>query len=69
MNYDELITKLDQLLPPKNQKIKVSEKYFYYCFGYLTALDSFNIILKEDYVKAHRYVTTSMNDNKLKEEE
>ena len=68
MKYDELLTKLDQILPLKNQKSKVSEKYFYYCFGYLTALDMFNIISKEDYVKAHRYVTTSMNDNKLKED-
>lgn len=68
MNYDELITKLDQLLPPKNQKLKVSEKYFYYCFGYLTALDSFNIISKDDYQKAHRYVSLSMSQNKSKEE-
>lgn len=68
MNYDELITKLDQLLPPKNQELKVSDKYFYYCYGYLTALDSFHIISKEDYVNAHRYVTMSMNDNKLKED-
>nr|DAZ56085.1 MAG TPA: hypothetical protein [Caudoviricetes sp.] len=28
MNYDELLTKLDQLLPPKNQTQKVSDKYF-----------------------------------------
>lgn len=68
MNYDELITKLDQLLLPKNQKLKVSDKYFYYCFGYLTALDSFNIISKDEYLKAHRYVTMTMNDNKYKEE-
>lgn len=68
MNYDELITKLDLILPPKTQELKVSDKYFYYCYGYLTALDSFNIISKEDYVNAHRYVTMSMNDNKLKEE-
>lgn len=67
MNYDELITKLDQLLPPKNQKLKVSDKYFYYCYGYLTALDSVNIISKEDYVEAHMYVTQAMN-NKYKEE-
>lgn len=69
MNYDELLTKLDQLLPPKNQTQKVSDKYFYYCYGYLTALNNVNIISKEDYVKAHRYVSTSMNDNKLKEED
>lgn len=68
MNYDELITKLDQILPPKTQELKVSDNYFYYCYGYLTALDSFNIISKEDYVNAHRYVTMSMSDNKLKEE-
>lgn len=68
MNYDELITKLDQILPPKTQELKVSDKYFYYCYGYLTALDSFNIISKEDYVNAHRYVTMSMNDKKIKEE-
>ena len=69
MNYDELITKLDQLLPPKNQKLKVSDKYFYYCYGYLTALDSFNIISKEDYLKAHMYVTQTMSHNKYKEED
>nr|DAQ29466.1 MAG TPA: hypothetical protein [Caudoviricetes sp.] len=68
MNYDELITKLDQLLPPKNHKLKVSEKYFYYCYGYLTALDSFNIISKEEYLKAHMYVTQAMSHNKYKEE-
>lgn len=68
MNYDELITKLDQILPPKTQELKVSDKYFYYCYGYLTALDSFNIISKEDYVNAHRYVTMSMNANKYKDE-
>lgn len=68
MNFDELITKLDQILPPKNQTQKVSEKYFYYCFGYLTALDSFNIISKEDYLKAHRYVSFTMSKNKSKEE-
>ena len=67
MNYDDLITKLDQILPPETQKIKVSDKYFYYCYGYLTALDSVNIISKEDYVNAHLYVTRSMYDNKLKE--
>lgn len=68
MNYDELITKIDQLLPLKNQKLKVSDKYFYYCYGYLTALDSVNIISKEDYVEAHMYVTQAMNNNKYKEE-
>lgn len=68
MNYDELISKLDQLLPPKNQKLKVSDKYFYYCYGYLTALDSFNIISKEYYLKAHMYVTQAMSHNKYKEE-
>lgn len=68
MNYDELITKLDQLLPPKNQKFKVSDKYFYYCYGYLMALDTLNIISKEDYTEAHMYVTMFMNDNKTKEE-
>ena len=68
MNFDELISKLEQLLPPKNQKLKVSEKYFYYCYGYLTALDSFNIISKEDYLKAHMYVTQAMSHNKYKEE-
>lgn len=68
MNYDELITKLEQILPPNNQKLKVSEKYFYYWFGYLTALDSFNIISKEDYLKAKMYVTLAMNDNKYKED-
>ena len=68
MNYDELITKLDQVLPPKNQKLKVSEKYFYYCYGYLTALESFSIISKEDYLKARRYVTQAMSHNKYKEE-
>lgn len=44
MNFDELITKLDQILPPKNQTQKVSEKYFYYCYGYLMTLDTLNII-------------------------
>lgn len=68
MSYDELITKLDQLLPPKNQTQKMSNKYFYYCYGYLTALDSFNIISKEDYLKAHMYVSFSMSQNKSKEE-
>ena len=68
MNYDELITKLDQILPPKTQELQVSDKYFYYCYGYLTALDSFNIISKEDYVKADMYVTQAMNNNKYKEE-
>lgn len=68
MNYDELITKLDQLLPQKNQKVKVSDKYFYYCYGYLMALDTLNIISKADYAKAHMYVTLTMNDNKYKEE-
>lgn len=68
MNYDELITKLDQLLPQKNQKFKVSDKYFYYCYGYLMALDTLNIISKEDYTEAHMYVTMTMSDNKTKEE-
>lgn len=68
MNYDELLTKLDQLLPPKTQTQKVSDKYFYYCYGYLTALNNVNIISKEDYLKAHRYVITSMSKNKNKEE-
>jgi hypothetical protein len=68
MNYDELITKLDQILPPKNQELQVSEKYFYYCFGYLTALESFNIISKEDYVKARRYVRISLGHNNRIEE-
>lgn len=68
MNYDELITKLDQLLPQKNQKLKVSDKYFYYCYGYLMALDTLNFISKEDYTKAHMYVTMTMSDNKSKEE-
>ena len=68
MNYDELITKLDQVLPPKNQKVKASEKYFYYCYGYLTALESFSIISIEDYLKARRYVTQAMSHNKYKEE-
>jgi len=68
MNYDELVSELDQLLPPKNQKLKVSDKYFHYCYGYLTALDSFNIISKEDYLKAHMYVTQAMSHNKYKEE-
>lgn len=67
MKYDELITKLDQLLP-KNQTQKMSDKYFYYCYGYLTALDSFNIISKEDYLKAHMYVSLSISQNKSKEE-
>lgn len=68
MSYEELITKLDQLLPPNNQTQKMSDKYFYYCYGYLTALDSFNIISKEDYLKAHMYVSLSMSKNKSKEE-
>lgn len=67
MNYDELITKLDQVLS-NDKKLQVSDKYFYYCYGYLTALDSFNIISKEDYVKAHMYVTQAMSHNKYKEE-
>lgn len=68
MNYDDLINKLDQLLPQKNQKHKVSDKYFYYCYGYLMALDTLNIISKEDYAKAHMYVTMARSDNKYKEE-
>ena len=69
MNYDELITKLDHVLPPKNQKVKASEKYFYYCYGYLTALEGFSIISIEDYLKARRYVTQAMSYNKYKEED
>ena len=68
MNYDELITKLDQVLSNDNE-LQVSDKYFYYCYGYLTALDSFNIISKEDYLKAHMYVTQAMRHNKYKEED
>ena len=67
MNYDELITKLDQVLS-NDTELKVSDKYFYYCYGYLTALDSFNIISKEDYLKARRYVTQAMSHNKYKED-
>lgn len=61
---DDLLTKLDQLLPPKNQTKKVSDKYFYYCYGYLTALDSHKIISKDEYVLARIYVSTRkmMND-------
>ena len=68
MNYDELITRIDQLLHQKNQKLKVSDKYFYYCYGYLMALDTLNIISKEDYVEAHMYITQAMSANKSKEE-
>lgn len=68
MNYDELITKLDQLLPPIDFPHKVSDKDFCYCYGYLAALDSFNIISKEDYLKARSYVRISMSHNKCKEE-
>lgn len=68
MNYDELFTKLEQLLPPENNTKKVSDKYFYYCYGYLTALDSFNIISKEEYLLARMYVSTRKMMNEGLEE-
>lgn len=69
MNYDEVMNKVEEILnPAKNEDYKISNKYFYYCLGYIDALQSQMLLTPYDYISVKNFIMRAMQLNSEKEE-
>lgn len=69
MNYDEVMNKVKEILSiDKIEDYKISDKYFYYCQGYIDALQSQKVLPIYDYMRVKKFIMQEMNENKFKEE-
>lgn len=69
MNYEEVMSKIEEILnPAKNEDYKISDKYFYYCLGYIDALLSQKLLTIFDYIRVKKFIMRVMDLNSEKEE-
>lgn len=69
MNYDEVMTKIEEILNPyKNEDYRVSDKYGYYCLGYIDALYLQMMLTPHDYIMVKEFIMRVMDLNSEKEE-
>lgn len=69
MNYNEVMNKLEEILnPAKNEDYKIADKYFYYCLGWIDALQSQGMLTMYDYISVKKFIMRAMDLNSEKEE-
>lgn len=69
MNYDEVMSKVEEILSiDKLEDYKISDKYFYYCQGYIDALQSQKVLPIHDYMRVKEFIKQERYENNLKEE-